>query len=183
MYFSALKPYNCVRIISSRFECINSYNCVKIICIRNSYLQLNCSQIIIKKEYLFAKMTDFMTYVLIGRKTKINSNLWNPSLNCVDIVNYCTYLPPSAQVGCNRRPLLKQSLTVLNSEIPFSYTGCPIKFKGHILPFYISIDEREIVRFISFPKVLVLCEKQTVLSRIWARTTVSVSYDINYERL
>ena len=34
--------------------------------------------------------------------------------------------------------------------------------------------------FIPFPRVLVLCDKQSVSSRIWTRVTVSISYDNNH---
>ena len=37
--------------------------------------------------------------------------------------------------------------------------------------------------FIPFPKVLVLCEMQSVLSRIWTRVAVSISYDDNHYTL
>ena len=37
-----------------------------------------------------------------------------------------------------------------------------------------------IIGFISFPRVLVLCEMQLVSSRIWTRVTVSIFYDDNH---
>ena len=37
-----------------------------------------------------------------------------------------------------------------------------------------------IIGFIPFPRVLVLCEIQSVLSRIWTRITVSISHDDNH---
>ena len=37
-----------------------------------------------------------------------------------------------------------------------------------------------IIGFIPFPRVLVLCEMQSVSSRIWTRVAVSISYDDNY---
>ena len=36
------------------------------------------------------------------------------------------------------------------------------------------------IGLIPFPKVLVLCEMQSVLSRIWTRVAVSISYDDNH---
>ena len=35
------------------------------------------------------------------------------------------------------------------------------------------------MEFIPFPRVLVLCEMQSVSSRIWTRVVVSISYDDN----
>ena len=37
-----------------------------------------------------------------------------------------------------------------------------------------------IIGFILFPMVLVLCEMQSVSSRIWTRVAVSISYDDNH---
>ena len=45
------------------------------------------------------------------------------------------------------------------------------------LPYYLPIAGGRIIRFIPFPRVLVLCEMQSVSSRIWTRVTVSISYD------
>ena len=38
----------------------------------------------------------------------------------------------------------------------------------------------ENIGFIPFPRVLVLCEMQSISSRIWTRVTVSISYDDNH---
>ena len=69
------------------------------------------------------------------------------------------------------------------------------KAKYHIYPTpnlscYLSIVGGRIIGFIPFPRVLVLCEMQSVSSRIWTRIVVSNSYDDNhyttgtsYERL
>ena len=45
------------------------------------------------------------------------------------------------------------------------------------LPYYLPIAGGRIIGFIPFPKVLVLCEMQSVSSWIWTRVTVSISYD------
>ena len=42
------------------------------------------------------------------------------------------------------------------------------------------IAGRWIIRFIPFTRVLVLCEMQSVSSRIWTRVVVSISYDDNH---
>ena len=47
------------------------------------------------------------------------------------------------------------------------------------LSYYIPIAGGRIIGFILFPRVLVLCEMQSVSSRIWTRVAVSISYDDN----
>ena len=48
------------------------------------------------------------------------------------------------------------------------------------LLYYLAIAVGRIIAFIAFPRVLVLCEMQSVLSRIWTRVVVSISYDDNH---
>ena len=48
------------------------------------------------------------------------------------------------------------------------------------LPYYLPIAEGRIIGFIPFPRVLVLCEMQSVLSKIWTHVAVSISYDDNH---
>ena len=74
----------------------------------------------------------------------------------------------------------KQSLTGLSSEFSFSETSCLTKAEEPSLPYYLPIAGGRIIGFIPFPMVLVLCEMQSVSSRIWTRVTVSISYDANY---
>ena len=45
------------------------------------------------------------------------------------------------------------------------------------LPYYLPIVGGRIIGLILFPSVLVLCEMQSVSSRIWTRVAVSISYD------
>ena len=71
------------------------------------------------------------------------------------------------------------SLTGLNSEFSF-LTSCPTKAEEHSLPYYLPIVGGRIIGFIPFPRVLVLCEMQSVSSKIWTRITVSISYDDNH---
>ena len=47
------------------------------------------------------------------------------------------------------------------------------------LPYYLPIAGGRIIGFIPFPRVLVLCEMQSMSSRIWTRIAVSISYDDN----
>ena len=92
-----------------------------------------------------------------------------------------SYLPnPSARAGYDTRSIFKQSLTGLNSEFSFSQTSCLTKAEEPSLPYYLPIDGGRIIGFMPFPKVLVLCEMQSVSSRIWTHVAVSISYDDNH---
>ena len=73
----------------------------------------------------------------------------------------------------------KRSLTGLNSEFSFSKTSCFTKAEEFSLPYYLLIAGGIISGFIPFPRVLVLCEMQSVSSRIWTHIGVSISYDNN----
>ena len=68
----------------------------------------------------------------------------------------------------------------LNSEFSFSYTSCLTKTEEPSLPHYLPIAGGRIIGFIPFPRVLVLCEMQSVSSRVWTRVAVSFSYDDNH---
>ena len=74
----------------------------------------------------------------------------------------------------------KRSLTGLNSEFSFSYTSCLTKAEEPSLPYYLPIAGGRIIGFIPFPRVLVLCEMQSVSSKIWTRVAVSISCDDNH---
>ena len=78
------------------------------------------------------------------------------------------------------RPVSKRSLTGLNSEFSFAYTSCLTKAEEPSLPYYLPIARGRIIGFIPFPRVLVLCERQWIWSRIWTRVAVSISYDDNH---
>ena len=69
------------------------------------------------------------------------------------------------------------SITGLNSEFSFSKTSCLTKAEEPGLSYYLPIAGGRIIGFIPFPRVLVLCEMQSVSSRIWTRVAVSNSYD------
>ena len=73
---------------------------------------------------------------------------------------------PSAWGGYDTRSIFKRSLTGLNSEFSFSLTSCLTKAEERSLPYYLPIARGRIIGFIPFPRVLVLCEMQSVLSRI-----------------
>ena len=92
-----------------------------------------------------------------------------------------SYLPnPSARVGYDTKSIFKQSLTGLNSEFSFSKTSCFTKAEEPSLSYYLPIAGGRIIGFIPFPRVLVLCEMQSISSRIWTRVAVSISYDNNH---
>ena len=67
----------------------------------------------------------------------------------------------SARAGYDTRLIFKRSLTGLNSE-----TSCLTKAEEPSLPYYLLIAGGRIIGFIPFPKVLALCEMQSVSSRI-----------------
>ena len=87
---------------------------------------------------------------------------------------------PSTRAGYDTRSIFKLSLTGLNSEFSLSYTSCFTKAKENSLPYYLPIAGGRIIGFIPFPRLLVLCEMQSVSSRIWTRVAVSISYDDNH---
>ena len=76
--------------------------------------------------------------------------------------------------------LFKQSLTGLNLEFSFSSTSCLSKAEEPSLSYYLPIAGGRIIGFIPFPRVLVLCEMQSVSSKIWTRVAVSISYNNNH---
>ena len=82
--------------------------------------------------------------------------------------------------GYDTRSIFKRSLTGLNSEFSFSSTSCLTKAEEPSPAYYLTIAGGRIIGFIPFPRVLVLCEMQSVSSRIWTRVAVSISYDDNH---
>ena len=86
---------------------------------------------------------------------------------------------PSARAGYDTRSIFKRSLTGLNSEFSFSLTSCLTKAEEPSLSYYLPIAGGRIFGFIPFPRVLVLCEMQSVSSMIWTRVAVSISNDDN----
>ena len=59
-------------------------------------------------------------------------------------------------------------------------TSCLTKAEEPSLYNYVPIPGGRIIGFIPFPSVLVLCEIQSVSSRIWTRAAVCISYDDNH---
>ena len=59
----------------------------------------------------------------------------------------------------------KQSLTGLNPKFAIFERSCHTKFREPSLPNFLLIAGRRIVGFISFPRILALCEMQTASLR------------------
>ena len=94
---------------------------------------------------------------------------------------FISYLPsPLFGQDITQGQFFKQTLTGLNSEFSFSWTSCLTKDEERSLPYYLPIAGGRIIGFIPFPMVLVLCEMQSVSSRIWTRVAVSISCDDNH---
>ena len=74
----------------------------------------------------------------------------------------------------------KRSWTGLNSEFSFSWTSCLTKAEEPSLPYYLPIGGGRIIRFIPFPRVLVLCEMQSLSSWIWTCVAMSNFYKDNH---
>ena len=104
------------------------------------------------------------------------------SINCLqnitDAVSFILlFTNLSARAGYDTRSIFKRGLTDLNSKYSFSSTSCLTKAEEPSLPYYLPIAGGRIFVFIPFPRVLVLCEMQSVSSRIWTRVAVFISYD------
>ena len=92
-----------------------------------------------------------------------------------------SYLPnPSARAGYDTRSIFKRCLTGLNSEFFLLLDLLPHQGWRTSLPYYLPIAGGRLIGFIPFPRVLVLCEMQSVSSSIWTRVAVSISYDDNH---
>ena len=81
------------------------------------------------------------------------------------LLNHIIFTNPSARAGYDTRSIFKRSLTGLNSEFSFSETSCLTKAEDPCLSYYLPIAGGRIIGFIPFPRVLVLCEMQSVWSR------------------
>ena len=92
-----------------------------------------------------------------------------------------SYLPiPPLGQDMTHGQFFKRSLAGLNSQFSFSSTSCLFKAEEPRLPYNLPIAGGRIFGFIPFPRVLVLCEMQSVLSRIWTRVAVSISFHDNH---
>ena len=73
---------------------------------------------------------------------------------------------PFTRTGYDTRSIFKRSLTGFNSEFSFSKTSCLTKAEEPSLSYYLPIAGGKIIGFIPFARILVLCEMQSVSSRI-----------------
>ena len=140
----------------------------------NNYLKIKrtikdyCNWTVLKAKY------DFLNFFF-----SLNSPIFET--NAIYLFVYLSIFPnPSARARYDTRSIFKRSLTGLNSEFSFSHTSCLTKAKELSLPYYLPIAGGRIIGFIPFPRVLVLCEMQSVSSRIWTPVTMSISYDDNH---
>ena len=137
-----------------------------------------------KTEFLCFKQVEAI-YSLNGETLKLDNHFGYFSSNISSYENDVSihltiYTNPSARAGYDTRSIFKRSLTGFNSEFSFSLTSCRTKTEEPSPPYYLPIAGGRIIGFIPFPRVLVLCEMQSVSSRIWTRVTVSISYDDNH---
>ena len=89
---------------------------------------------------------------------------------------YHIYPTPSLGQDMTQGQIFKRSLT----GFPSPRLVASPRQKEPSLSYNLPIAGRRIIGFIPFPRVLVLCEMQSVLSRIWTRVAVSISYDDNH---
>ena len=82
------------------------------------------------------------------------------------LINAYIYPTPPLGQYMTQGHFFKRSLTGLNSEFSFSWTSCLTKAEEPSLPYYLPIAGRRIIGFIPFPKILVVCEMQSVASMI-----------------
>ena len=94
--------------------------------------------------------------------------------------NLIIFTNPPARAIYDTRSIFKRSLKGLNTEFSFSKTSCLTKAEEPSLPYYLPIAGGRIFAFIPFSRILVLCEMQSVRSRIWTRVAVSISCDDNH---
>ena len=82
------------------------------------------------------------------------------------------------------RPEQQINAVGLGYTLVYSYLPTPLPSPRLVastsLPYYLPIAGGRIFGFIPFPRVLVLCEMQSVWSRIWTRVAVSISCDDNH---
>ena len=87
-------------------------------------------------------------------------------LHALSSILFTIFTNPSARAEYDTRSIFKWSLTGFNPEFSFSYTSCLTKAEEPSLSYYLPIAGGRITGFIPFPRVLVLCEMQSVSSRI-----------------
>ena len=102
-------------------------------------------------------------------KNKVSFIAWDiffEMSNFTVFLDLTIFTIPSAWAGYDTRSIFKQRLTGLNSEFSFSETSCLTKAEEPSLPYYLPIAGGRIIGSLPFPRVLALCEMQSVASRI-----------------
>ena len=122
-------------------------------------------------------LTKFSYSSFGGPFSVFSCSVSNLFLNSNTYLYIYVFTNPSARAGYDIRSIFKQSLTSFNSEFSFSSIICLTKAEEPSLPYYLPIAGGRIIGFIPFPRVLVLCEMRSVLSRIWTCVAVSISYN------
>ena len=97
---------------------------------------------------------------------------------CYQYDNIILFIQPLRSGRIWHKVKSKRNLTGLNSEFSSS-TSCLTKAEEQSAILF-TIAGGRIIGFIPFSRVLVLCEIQSVPSRIWTRVAVSNSYDDNH---
>ena len=126
---------------------------------------------------LFVLNRNTCNHITVCKLFVLNRNTCNHISVCKLFV--LIFTPPLGH-NMTQCQFFKRSLTGLNSEFSFSKTSCLTKAEEPSLPYYLPIAGGRIIGFIPFPRVLVLCEMQSVKSRIWTRVAVSNSCDDNH---
>ena len=129
------------------------------------------------KQQLYSHLPPISQTIRVRRPRHVRYCRWTKDERTSDVL--LSYVP-SVRAGYDTRSISKRSLTCLNSEFSFSSTRCLTKGEELCLPYYLPIAGGRIIGFIAFPSVLVLCEMQSVSSRIWTRVAVFISYDDNH---
>ena len=107
--------------------------------------------------------------------------VWVNTTSVVIIFDHTSYLTFSYIKNCSY--LYSSHLFTepnLFAEFPVKCHLYVPRLKTPSLPYYLPIAGGRIIGFIPFPRVLVLCEMQSVSSRIWTRVAVSIPYDDNH---
>ena len=90
------------------------------------------------------------------------------------------FTDPSARAGYDTRSIFKRSLIGFEFRVFLLLDKLPHQMKNLVCPTILPLAGGRIIGFIPFPRVLVLCEMQSVSSRIWTRVAVSISYHDNH---
>ena len=110
---------------------------------------------------------------------KLHNYFFNIVFLCPSLFILKSYLPTPPLGQDMTQGQFLSSLTGLNSVF-LLLDKLPHQGWRTQLPYYLPIAGGRIIGFIPFPRVLVLCEMQSVSSRIWTRVAMSISYDDNH---